>query len=173
MNKFLPNKYVKNIFSINYESLKKSGIKCLIFDLDNTIAPVNIHIPDAKTKELLRNLTDAGFKIIIMTNSPEKRFKPFKKHFEYDVETFSTKPLKRKYKKLLKKHSFKNTEYCCIGDQMVTDVYGGNRAGMMTILTTPISNVEYKVTGINRFFERIIIKKLTKKGLFKVGEFYE
>ena len=33
---FKPDIYKKNIFDIDYLKLKKDGIKCLVFDLDNT-----------------------------------------------------------------------------------------------------------------------------------------
>lgn len=40
--KYLPDMYKKNIFDINYDKLKKKGIKCLIFDLDNTLALIAV-----------------------------------------------------------------------------------------------------------------------------------
>ena len=40
MNIFYPDIYAKNIFEIDYEKLKNKGIKCLVFDLDNTLVPV-------------------------------------------------------------------------------------------------------------------------------------
>ena len=54
----------------------------------------------------------------------------------------------------------------------MTDVMGGNRYGIYTILTDPLSEEELKVTGINRFFENKVLKKLAKKNLFRRGEYY-
>ena len=39
LKRFIPDVYQENIFTINYKKLKKTGIKCLLFDLDNTISP--------------------------------------------------------------------------------------------------------------------------------------
>ena len=50
MNIFYPDIYAKNIFEIDYEKLKDKGIKCLVFDLDNTLVPVKSSVADEKVK---------------------------------------------------------------------------------------------------------------------------
>ena len=59
MDKFAPDIYSQSIFSINYKKLKKNGIKCLLFDLDNTIAPIHTKKPGVKEKELIENWYNA------------------------------------------------------------------------------------------------------------------
>ena len=34
---FKPDIYQKSILDINYKTLKEKGIKCIVFDLDNTL----------------------------------------------------------------------------------------------------------------------------------------
>ena len=58
MNRFKPSMYKKDIFSINYKKLKKAGVKCLIYDLDNTLALIDEKECPEKTKELIRKLQD-------------------------------------------------------------------------------------------------------------------
>ena len=70
-------------------------------------------------------------------------------------------------------YNFSDNEIACIGDQLLTDIYGANRMGFLSILVHPISNVDLIGTKINRIFERRIFKKLERQGLFKVGEYYE
>ena len=65
-DKFVPDKYFKSIYDINYESLKGSGIKCLIFDLTNTLEPEMVKVPSRKVKDLFEDLKDMGFKLIII-----------------------------------------------------------------------------------------------------------
>ena len=79
MDIFVPDAYAQSIFSINYEKLKERNIKCLIFDLDNTLAPVEAKSPDMKIKNLVAKLEDMGFKIIIVSNSPMDRVQAFEK----------------------------------------------------------------------------------------------
>ena len=55
----------------------------------------------------------------------------------------------------------------------MTDIYGGNKVGITTILVNPMSNIDMPLTKIYRYIEKKEINKMTKKGLFKVGEYYD
>ena len=55
----------------------------------------------------------------------------------------------------------------------MTDIYGGNKIGIKTVLVNPMSNEDVFTTRILRIFERKEIKRMTKKGIFKVGKYYE
>ena len=172
MELFVPDMFYKNIYLIDYKKLKKNGIKCLIFDLDNTIASIDICEPDKKVKELFYKL-NKEFKLIILSNNTKNRVRPFKEKLNIDSSYNSLKPFKKKYKKIMELYSFKDTEIACIGDQLLTDVLGANKMGFTSILVNPISPNEYLKTRINRFFERKIIKKLKTKGVLVVGEIDE
>ena len=69
---FIPDVYAQSIYTINYKKLKKNGIKCLLFDLDNTIASYKTKEPDQKVKELIARLEE-DFKVIIISNSNKNR----------------------------------------------------------------------------------------------------
>lgn len=173
LNYFIPDIYAESIFTINYKKLILKGIKCILFDLDNTLAPVTESVPDKKTKDLIESIKDLGFKIVIMSNSHAKRLEPFKNILCVDCSTLSKKPLKGKYLKIMRLYGLKKEEICAVGDQLITDVFGANRIGITSILVNPISLIDLKITALNRFVERKIIKKLTKKGLFEKGKYYE
>lgn len=164
--------YQQSIYKINYDLLKKRGIKCLLFDLDNTMVPYKTDMPDKKIKELFAYLEN-DFKIIILSNAKKNRVRYFKEHLNVDSAYLSLKPLKKKYKKILKLYHYKESEIACIGDQLMTDILGGNRMNMITIYVNPLNNYEPFRTKINRFIERIIMKKLNKKGLLEKGKYYE
>ena len=173
MDIFLPDRYYKNIYEINYMKLKEDGIKCLLFDLDNTIVPPNISKPDKKVRDLFDNLKEQDFKIIIMSNSPKKRLSPFKDELIVDCSASSVKPSKTKFLKILKEYNLDLSETVIIGDQLITDVFGGNRVGITSILVNPISKNDITVTKFNRKLEKIIEKKLRKRGLFERGKYYD
>ena len=73
MNYFYPDAYQKSIYTINYDKLKENGIKCLLFDLDNTCVPYIDRTPTKKLKNLFDKLSEQGFKVIIFSNSPKER----------------------------------------------------------------------------------------------------
>ena len=172
MDKFVPDLFYQNVYSIDYKKLKKMGIKCLIFDLDNTISSYEVNEPDKKMKELFYNL-NKDFKIILLSNNTKNRVRPFKEKLNVDSSYKSGKPFKKKYQKVLDLYGYKDTEIACIGDQLLTDVLGANKMGFTSILVNPISPNEPFRTKINRFFERKIIKKLKNNGILIVGEIDE
>lgn len=173
MNYFFPDVYQKSIYTINYQKLKENGIKCLLFDLDNTCIPYIDKNPTQKLKKHFDKLQDLGFKIIIFSNSSKERLKPFKNELNIDCCPKAKKPKKTKFLKVLKTYNYDLSEVAIIGDQLMTDVYGGNKVGIMTILVNPISEIDMPFTKINRFIERQKIKQMTKEGIFKVGRYYD
>lgn len=173
MSIFLPDIYQKSIYSINYESLKNAGIKIVLFDLDNTLVPINAKEPSKKLLDLFEDIKKIGLKPVIMSNSGQKRVAPFKEGLFVDAACKSMKPLKSKYRKILTVYNVKPSEIAAVGDQLLTDVFGANRMNMTSILVNQISTNDFFKTKINRFFEKIILKHYKKMGVFAKGEYYE
>lgn len=170
---FKPDMYVKDIYSIDYKKLETYGIKCILFDLDNTLVPSFKKKPTRKLKDFIERLKDMGFKVIIFSNSNKKRLTPFKKILEVDCSYSSKKPFQKKFKKVLKEYKYSQSEVAMIGDQIVTDIYGGNKMGIFTVLVKPINKKEMFFTKFNRVIEKKVIKKMERKKIFKKGEFYD
>lgn len=173
MSMFLPDIYVKSIYNVNYENLKNAGIKIILFDLDNTIVPINDCIPSARLKNLFEDIKKLGLKPVIMSNSGKKRVEPFKDGLLVDAACSSLKPLPFKYKKIMELYDVKPNELAAVGDQLLTDILGANTRGITTILVNPIGTTDFKTTKINRLIENMIINHYTKKGVFKKGDYYE
>ena len=165
--------YFKNIYSIDYKELKKKKIKCLVFDLNNTIAPLTINKPNKKIIDLFEELKDMKFKIYIVSNSNRKRVEPFKNYLGVDSAYLSFKPSLKKFKKIYDINKFKDNEIAVIGDELMTDIWSANRMNFVSILVNPIGTKEYVSTKIGRVFENFIINKLVDKKLFRRGKYYE
>ena len=119
--------YEKDIFSINYDKLKKIGIKVLIFDLDNTIIEKKKNTIDDKIKKLFNKLKN-NFKIIIISNTwNKKKIEHVSKELEVSYIMDARKPFKHGYKKA--KISYNSKDICMIGDQLLTDVLGAKKMG--------------------------------------------
>lgn len=171
MEKYVPDVYQESIFKVNYELLKNKGIKCLLFDLDNTIAPYNQKECPNEVKELFNKLKEE-FNLFIFSNSPKKRVSKFASQLEINYVYSANKPSSTKFIKFLDDNKYSENEVAIIGDQIVTDIKGGNNVGIISILVNPISNYDPIWTKIGRLREKRIIKKLRKMDLFK-GRFYD
>ena len=169
---FKPDIYKKNIFSIDYNKLKETGITCLIFDLDNTLGLLdNITVP-IRTKILVNKLRK-DFKIFIISNNTKKRIFPYTNDLEVEGLSSSLKPLTKSLRKVKRKYGFKKEEMAIIGDQLVTDILCGKLYHIKTILVDPLGKKDLKITGFNRWLEKRIINRYQRKGVFERGKYYE
>ena len=169
---FKPDSYKKNIYEINYKKLKKSGIKCLVYDLDNTLGLIENKKCPEKTVKLINELKK-DFKIFICTNNSKKRIEPYMKELGIDGVSWCLKPSTRGLRYIERNYKYKRNEICMIGDQMVTDILSGNRYKVKTILTDPLGKKDLKITYLNRKIENKIINHYSKKGIFERGKYYE
>lgn len=173
MDQFIPDIYQKSIYTIDYKALKKSGIKCLIFDLNNTMAPLSMEIPDKKLYDLFAYLDGLKFKVVILSNANKSRVEPFKEKLNVDAAFKSGKPRKKKYERILSLYHLQVHEVACIGDQLIRDVYGANKIGFTTILVNPISKKDIFSTSFLGYIEEFIYRKMKQKGILEKGVYYE
>ncbi len=167
-----PSRYYKNIYLIDYTKLKEEGIKCLIFDLDNTLGKMNNLSCPEETKKLLKSL-QKDFFIFICSNNTRSRINPYLRELGVGGISWSLKPSTRALKKIKHDYKFSKKEMVIIGDQIVTDILAGKRFKIKTILVDPLGNKDLKVTGINRWIENKILDKYKTRGVFERGKYYE
>lgn len=162
---FLPNEYVKDVYHLSPEDLLSKGVKGIITDLDNTL--VAWDRPDA-TPEIatwIKQMQDAGIQVTILSNNNELRVKAFSDPLETPYIFAARKPLSKAFKKALQQMGLRKNEVVMVGDQMMTDILGGNRYGLHTILVLPVANSDGFVTKLNRRLERRVMKSLKRKGM--------
>ncbi len=172
LKRFIPDVYQENIFTINYKKLKKTGIKCLLFDLDNTISPAKEVVLYEETKKLFNKLKK-DFKIILFSNNFPKRVSLFGDYYDVDIACLSLKPFSYKYKYILRKYNLNKNEVAAIGDQLLTDIQGGNKIGITTILVNPMTEIDETETWLNRQIEKKIFKKFEEKNILIKGKYYD
>ncbi|MHC0035835.1 YqeG family HAD IIIA-type phosphatase [Pseudoneobacillus sp. C159] len=165
LKKFLPDQHVKSIFEIKPEDLKDKGIKGIITDLDNTL--VEWDRPQA-TPNLIRwfeEMKQSNIKVTIVSNNNENRVKAFSDPLNIPFIFEARKPLTRGFYRALKQMGIEKQEAVVIGDQLLTDVLGGNRGGFHTILVVPVAKTDGIFTKFNRFVERRILNWFRRKGM--------
>lgn len=172
MGIFKPSIYKKTIFEIPYDKLKEEGIRCLVFDLDNTLGLISHKSCPEETKELIKKLKK-DFIVVISSNNTKRRIKPYLEELEVDGFAWSLKPSIKGLILIKNKYRLKKKEMCMIGDQIITDVLSGKRFHIKTILVDPLGKEDLKITGLNRKLEEKIIQRYEKRGLFKRGNYYE
>ncbi len=167
---FLPGDYVKSIFQISPTELKDSGIKGIITDLDNTL--VEWDRPEATPQliEWFKEIKKLDMKITIVSNNNEHRVRAFSEPHNIPFIYKARKPMGKAFLKAVKEMNLKKEEVVVIGDQLLTDVLGGNRNGFQTILVVPVASTDGFFTRINRRIERKIMANLKRKGMIQWEE---
>ncbi|WP_102265136.1 YqeG family HAD IIIA-type phosphatase [Mesobacillus jeotgali] len=161
---FLPDQHVKSIFEITPESLKDKGVKGIITDLDNTLVEWDRPYATPLLIEWFENMREHEILVTIVSNNNEKRVRAFSDPLKIPFIFQARKPMTRAFNKALKQMGLRKEETVVIGDQLLTDVLGGNRSGFHTILVVPVAQTDGFVTRFNRKVERRILNWFRKKG---------
>jgi HAD superfamily phosphatase (TIGR01668 family) len=162
---FLPSEYVKSIYDITPEHLQNKGIKGIITDLDNTLVEWDRPEATPEVIEWLKGMKDAGIFVTVVSNNNETRVKNFCNPLELPFIHTARKPLRRSFIHALSKMGIHRDEVVVIGDQLLTDIFGGNRKGLHTILVVPVASSDGFFTKFNRKIERRIMAKLKQRGM--------
>ncbi|MFC2948422.1 YqeG family HAD IIIA-type phosphatase [Virgibacillus sediminis] len=161
---FLPDEHVKSIFDIHPAVLKEKGIKGIITDLDNTLVAWDVKDATPEVIQWFKLMKEHDIKVTIISNNKQERVKIFSEPLETPFVFSARKPLSRAFKTVAERMDLNKDEVVVIGDQVLTDVLGGNFAGFYTILVVPIVQTDGKLTRINRKIERRILSYMRKKG---------
>ena len=128
-----------NIYEVSGEALARRGIKLLLADLDNTLVPYGVPLPDQKVMNWRDELHAYGITLFVLSNNRhESRPRVFSEGLEVPYIGHAGKPKTRSFYKAMEQMHVTKEQTAIIGDQIFTDVLGGNRAGVTTILVKPI-----------------------------------
>jgi uncharacterized protein len=157
-NLLTPNLYLNNIFEIDADHLKSLGIKGIITDMDNTLVPWSDRTVYPRLAEWFAHLKGKGFKVFIVSNNSKDRGGQLARELDIPAIWYAIKPRRRAFRKALEQMRLSPEEVAVVGDQIFTDVLGGNRLGLYTIHVTPISEKEFISTKLMRMLERFILR---------------
>ena len=163
MKKIYPKAYFSSVLDIKIGFLIKNKIKALILDVDNTLIDYNKNLSEDIIK-WSHELQGQGIKMYILSNTNKKeKVENVAKKLEIEYEYFAKKPSKKGFLKVQNKLNLKPESIAVVGDQIFTDVIGGNRCKMFTILVEPIAEKDIWITLIKRPIENAIKKRYMKK----------
>lgn len=161
--KFYPAIAVDSIMDITKELLDKNQIKGLILDIDNTLVPNHVAEADENAVKWVDTIKAAGYKLCIVSNASKKRVVRFNNKLQLYAVHRAMKPGTAAFKKACSIMGLSSKNVAVVGDQIFTDVYGGNLAGMFTILVKPIDQRESKLVRVKRIFEKRILERYAKQ----------
>lgn len=164
LKKLYPCLYVSSVLEIRPSLLKNLGLKGVIFDLDNTIVRRDSLTVSPDVLQLVAEMRREGFKMGIVSNNSRRRVEAIAAEMDMPAVSRAVKPLTGPFRRALRLMGTGPQETALVGDQIFTDILGGNMAGLYTILVVPMQGKEFWGTKlINRRLEKMVLARLKKK----------
>ena len=153
---FFPGEYLDSTYVIDFDKLYNDGYRGVIFDVDNTLVPHGAPA-DERAIELFAHLKELGFSCMLLSNNKEPRVKSFNDVVQVNYMFKANKPFPANYRKAMEILGTNTENTLFVGDQIFTDVMGGNLAGIRTILVKPIHPKEEIQIVIKRVPEKVVL----------------
>ena len=153
---FYPTEYLNSTYEIDFKAFYKRGFRGIIFDIDNTLVPHGMPA-DERAIALFERLKKMGYRITMLSNNKEPRVKMFCDAVDAPYIFKAGKPNPKNYRQacITMGTNEKNTLF--VGDQIFTDVWGANKAGLYSILVKPIHPKEEIQIVLKRYLEKIVL----------------
>ena len=149
--------------SITPEFLQSLGIKALLIDIDNTLAPYEQAEPDERIINWFESLKSAGISASLISNNHAPRVELFNRSLGLDAYPDSGKPKSKTLIMAMNKMGSDAMNTAVIGDQLLTDALAGHWLGLMAIIVPPIKDKTSLFFKFKRWLERPYIKKYHKE----------
>ena len=161
--KLKPSETADCFYSYDFDAAAARGLKGLILDIDNTLVPHGAPA-DERCRNCLEKLKRKGLKMVVLSNNSEARAGSFASAVGIPYLSGAGKPSPKGYRRALEILGLPKEEVLCAGDQLLTDIWGANNAGIRSMLVVPIdkSTDEIQIV-LKRILEKIVVKKYLKK----------
>jgi len=162
LKNLFPNIFVDTILDVPLEELSSRGIKAFIIDLDNTTTHWNSNQLTPEVIEWFTRLKEQGLKACFLSNNGEERVLGVAGILGIPYVFRAQKPRRGGYRRAMQVMGTTVADTAVIGDQIYTDILGGNRTGLFTILVKPIHTREFMGTKISRMFEGPVLWRIRR-----------
>ena len=136
----LPKLITDELTDLTAEILRDRHIRLLMLDFDNTIVPYTTNVPTEKMDRWLKEMNASDIQLCVVSNSRKDRVKIFCSRYGIDCITHANKPFTKGISQCLAKYDIPAAEAALVGDQIYTDTFGANNAGVMPVLVRAIDN---------------------------------
>ncbi|MDR1354328.1 MAG: YqeG family HAD IIIA-type phosphatase [Oscillospiraceae bacterium] len=157
---FLPDYFFDRVWDITEEDISAIGVKLFLLDLDNTLSEHNGKVPCVEAVEWLQKLNGLGVDAVIVSNNTASRVKAFADLLNLSYVCKAHKPFPGGFKAVIRRFGYSCAEVAVVGDQIYTDVLGGNLSKLKTILVRPIKPESGLFLWLKRLLEEPVLHKI-------------
>lgn len=136
----VPCHLAESIYRLDPARLREHGIRLVLADLDNTLAPYEESAPSPALRQWKEELERNGITLFVVSNSRKSRRCPdFCQALGVPYVRHAGKPGTKGFREALRQTGAAPQEAIMVGDQIFTDTLGANRAGIRTVLVRPMA----------------------------------
>lgn len=157
MGMLSPDFYYSSVTAIDLAVLRQAGVRHLLIDLDNTLMPRDSSEVPPEVRTWVNALPDTGMNACLVSNNWHAHVASVADGIGLPIVTRALKPFPPAFRKGLRVLGGTSDTTAVVGDQIFTDVLGGNLLGMMTVLVLPQSTSDLPHTLLLRRAERRVL----------------
>ncbi|WP_026332494.1 YqeG family HAD IIIA-type phosphatase [Deinococcus apachensis] len=159
MSLLRPDDVIGHVHDITPEFLAGRSLRGLLLDLDNTLIPYGSYEERADVMRWAAELRRVGIRLYLLSNARGRRARFWVDKLGFEGVGMAGKPNPRAFHRALGVLGLPARQVGMVGDQVFTDVLGGNLAGMHTILVRPLMGNALPHTRVARKLERAVLKR--------------
>lgn len=144
---------------IKPEFLLSLGIRALLIDIDNTLAPYEQSEPDDRIRAWFASLEESGIQAALISNNHAPRVELFNKTLGLPAYPDSGKPGSRIILEAMKQMGSTPENTAGLGDQLLTDTLAVHRLDMLSFIVPPIKDKTTPFFKFKRWLEKPYIKR--------------
>ena len=162
-NPMMPDYMFRTFDEITPEFLRELGVKAILADIDNTLAPYEQPEPDQRIKGWIASLAEAGIGIAFVSNNDWERVNLFNATLGVPAYAKSGKPFKKNLVRAMNDLGGTLETTVMLGDQLLTDALAGHNLGVKCIIVPPIRDKKNAFFKFKRWLEKPVVRKFKKR----------
>ena len=162
-NPMMPDYMFRTFDEITPEFLASLGVKAILADIDNTLAPYEQAEPDQRIKNWIASLSEAGIGIAFVSNNGWERVELFNRTLGVPAYAKSGKPFKKNLVRAMNDLGGTLETTVMLGDQLLTDALAGHNLGVKCLIVPPIRDKKNAFFRFKRWLEKPVVKKFKKR----------
>ncbi|KAA0228171.1 YqeG family HAD IIIA-type phosphatase [Fimbriimonadia bacterium ATM] len=163
LRRFCPHVRAEALSQIDPEELYDAGVRAVLLDLDNTLLPWKSSVVPADSIAWVERCREAGLKLCLVSNTRNlPRLKAIADKLGIPFVKSRMKPARDGFEKALSLMATSPEQTVMVGDQMFTDVWGGNRMGITTIWVKQMHKREFIGTRFSRVAESLVKRMISR-----------
>ena len=159
----VPEYVFENYLYVRPEFLTSLGIRALLIDIDNTLAPYEQDLPDENIINWFAQMKEAGISCALISNNDAPRVELFNSLLSLPAYAKSGKPCKKTLIRAIRDMGVDASVTAGLGDQLLTDTLAVHKLGMISIIVPPIKDKLTPFFKFKRRLERPFMKKYYKR----------